>query len=272
MSPSWTSTAIASSSAEAPGVGLRAVVRLTLLVVWSTFAISVWLAGQLLFFWSPAWRRTIRCQVFQRWAHLVLRLLGVHTVVEGTAPARPFLLVSNHLGYLDIVAYAASLPTRFVAKQEVREWPVIGFLAWAMDTIFIDRTALRDTVRVLDQVAAAIDAGDGVTIFAEATSTAGRAVQPFRPALLEWAATTGSPVHYASVSYRTPAGTIPAHLSVCWWGDMTFGHHLVGLAQIPRIDATIRLGAEPIVDPDRKQLAARLHQAVSAQFVPVVME
>jgi 1-acyl-sn-glycerol-3-phosphate acyltransferase len=272
MSLPLTNTAIASSSADTPAVGVRAVVRLTALALWSTFTVGMWLAGQVLFFWSPAWRRTVRRQLFQRWARVVLRLLGVRTVVQGTVPARPFLLVSNHLGYLDIVAYAANLPTRFVAKQEVRGWPVVGFLAWAMDTIFIDRAARRDTKRVLDQVAAAIDAGDGVTIFAEATSTAGQTVLPFRPALLEWGATTGSPVHYASVSYRTPSGTIPAHLSVCWWGDMTFGRHLVRLAQLPRIDATLRLGAEPIVDPDRKQLAARLHQAVSAQFIPVVME
>lgn len=251
---------------------MRAVARLTTLALWATLTTSMLLASRVVLFWSPAWRRAVRRYVFQRSARGVLRLLGVRTVVEGTVPARPFLLVSNHLGYLDIVAYAASLPTRFVAKQEVRGWPVVGFLAWAMDTIFIDRTVRRDTVRVLDQVAAAIDAGDGVTIFAEATSTAGVAVLPFRPALLEWAASTSSPVYYASVSYRTPAGTSPAHLSVCWWGDMTFGRHLLGLAQLPRIDATLRLGAEPIVDPDRKQLAARLHEAVSAQFIPVVME
>ena len=272
MSPASTNTAIASSFAEAPPIGARAVLRLVALALWTTVSISGWLAGQLLCCWSADGRRAVRRQVFQRWARGVLRLLGVRTIVEGNGPIPPFVLVSNHLGYLDIVIYAALLPTRFVAKQEVRTWPVVGFLAWAMDTIFIDRTVRRDTVRVLDRVAQAIREGDGVTIFAEATSTAGQAVLPFRPALLEWAATTGAPVHYASVSYRTPAGAPPAHLSVCWWGEMTFGRHLVGLAQLPRIEATLRLGAEPISDPDRKQLAARLHSAVSAQFIPVVLE
>jgi 1-acyl-sn-glycerol-3-phosphate acyltransferase len=267
-----TTTAIASSSAEVPAVGLRAVVRLTGLALWLLLTMGAVLAIQVALVWWPDGRRICRRNIVRGSARGILWLLGVHTLVEGAAPSRPFLLVSNHLGYLDIVIYAAKLPTRFVAKQEVRGWPVFGFLAWALDTIFIDRTARRDTVRVLDQVATALDAGDGVTIFAEATSTAGQRVLPFRPALLEWAATSGWPVHYASVSYRTPAGAVPAHLSVCWWGEMTFGRHLVGLAQLPRIDATVRLGAEPIADPDRKQLAARLHQAVSAQFIPVVME
>ena len=63
----------------------------------------------------------------------------------------------------------------------------------------------RDAVRVLDDLADALDGGDGVVVFAEATSTAGHTVLPFRPALLEWAARTGHPVHYASIAYRTPA-------------------------------------------------------------------
>lgn len=272
MSLPWTNTATASSSAEGRGTGARAVVRLTGLALWLTLTIGVVLVIQVILCGSTQRRRTARRHLFQRSARGVLWLLGVRTIVEGACPAPPFLLVSNHLGYLDIVVYAAKLPTRFVAKQEVRRWPVIGFLAWAMDTIFIDRTVRRDSVRVLDQLGTAMAAGDGVTLFAEATSSAGQSVLPFKPALLEWAATTSSPVHYGSVSYRTPPGTSPAHLAVCWWGDMTFGRHLIALAQLPRIDATLRLGAEPIMDPDRKQLASRLHQAVSAQFIPVVME
>ncbi len=118
----------------------------------------------------------------------------------------------------------------------------------------------------------AVAGGDGIIVFAEATSSPGNTVLPFRPALLEWAARTGYPVHHASVSYRTPAGSPPAHLSVCWWGDMTLGPHLLGLCRLPRIEATIRFGADPIVERDRKLLAERLQRAVAEQFTPVVRE
>ncbi len=232
---------------------------------------AAWLAGQFLV-WSPAGRRTVRRGVFRRWARGTLHVLGVRLRVDGPVPAAPFVLVSNHLGYLDIVTCAARLPTIFVAKAEVRRWPVVGLLARAMGTIFIDRTASRDTLRVLERITTAVQQGDGVTIFAEATSSAGEAVLPFRPALLAWAATSRTPVHFASLSYRTPPGSPPAHLSVCWWGEMSFGPHLVSLAQLPRIDCTLRVGAEPITDPDRKRLAHRLHRAVSAQFIPVLRE
>ncbi len=139
-----------------------------------------------------------------------------------------------------------------------------------MDTIFVDRNAPRDTIRVMARLEAALAAGDGVVLFAEATSSAGSDVLPFRPALLEWAARHEHPVYHASLSYRTPEGSAPAHLAVCWWGDMTFGSHLVSLAALPRIHATVVFGEEPIQESDRRRLAEQLHQAVRERFVPVV--
>jgi len=214
------------------------------------------------------WRR----QVLRSWGRGLAGVLHLRTVVQGTRPAPPFFLVTNHLSYLDIVALSAVTPGRFVAKQEVRGWPGFGLLAAVGGSIFIDRTAPRDAVRVIDRLSEAVEGGDGVIVFAEATSSAGYTVLPFRPALLEWAARTRYPVHFASVSYRTPAGSPPAHLSVCWWGDMTLGPHLRGLCRLPWIEGTVRFGADPIAEPDRKRLATRLQRAVADQFTPVVTE
>jgi 1-acyl-sn-glycerol-3-phosphate acyltransferase len=265
-----TSTAIASSSVDSPGA--RARLRLSLLSAWTLAGFGAWAAGTLLLLPSSRGRQAVRRAVFRGWSRGVTRLLGVRITVEGAVPQAPFFLVSNHLSYLDIVVYASGMPCRFVAKQEVRDWPVVGFLARAGGTIFIDRTLKRDAVRVLDDLGCAVRDGDGVVVFAEATSTPGNTVLPFRPALLEWAARTGYPVHYASIAYRTPASSPPAHLAVCWWGDMPFARHLVALSRLPRIEATIRYGDAPIAERDRKRLADRLQRAVAAQFTPVVTE
>jgi 1-acyl-sn-glycerol-3-phosphate acyltransferase len=247
-------------------------VRLPLLAAWTATGFVALALGTLLVLPVRAGRRAVRRAALRIWAQGVTLILGVRIRVDGRVPQAPFFLVSNHLSYLDIVVYAARMPCRFVAKREVRRWPVMGFLARAAGTIFIDRTAKRDAVRVLDDLARAVADGDGVVLFAEATSTPGHTVLPFRPALLEWAASTGHPVHYASLAYCTPSGAPPAHLAVCWWGDMTFGKHLVGLADLPYIEATVRPGQAPIVEHDRKRLAGRLHRAVAAQFTPVVTE
>jgi 1-acyl-sn-glycerol-3-phosphate acyltransferase len=268
------SIAIASSSADAAGALSpgRAQLRLVALAGWSAVWFLTWATLTVLTLPWVAARRAVRRGVFRRWAHGVARLVGLSIRVEGTAPSAPFFLVSNHLSYLDIITFAAVIPARFVAKREVRDWPVIGVLAATMATIFVDRTQKRDAIRVLDAIARAVSEGDGVVLFAEATSSAGEVVLPFRSALLEWPARTGQPVYHASVSYRTPAASAPAHLSVCWWGDMTFGSHLVDLCRLPSIEATLRFGETPIAADDRKQLAELLHQAVSARFTPVVLE
>ncbi len=274
MSPRSTSIAIASSSAERAGTGPSwlAGVRLAGLAGWTALWITGWGLLTLLALLPGRPRHWVRRWTFRGWARGAARLLGLRIRVDGSLPEPPFFLVSNHLSYLDIVSYAAMLPVRFVAKREVRGWPAVGLLARAMGTIFIDRTVKRDAIRVLDDLAGAVADGDGILVFAEATSSAGHAVLPFRPALLEWAARTRYPVHYASLGYQTPAASVPAHLSVCWWGEMTFGRHLVALCGLPRIEATIRFGEAPITDADRKRLADRLHQAVSARFTPVALE
>ncbi len=270
MSPSSTTTAIGSSSVDRGS--LRALRRLVLFAAWTLGSLAAVAIGTLLVAPLRPARRVVRRRVLRWWARGTARLLGVRIAVEGAVPDAPFFLVSNHLSYLDIVVYAATMPARFVAKREVRRWPGLGVLARAGGTIFIDREVKRDAVRVLADLSRAVADGDGVVVFAEATSTAGHGVLPFRSALLEWAARSGHPVHYASIGYRTPPEGQPAHRAVCWWGDMPFGGHFLGLCRLPWIETTIRVGATPITESDRKRLADRLHQAVSEQFIPVVME
>lgn len=208
--------------------------------------------------------------IFRALARGIARLLGIKIKLRGTPPRPPFFLVSNHLGYLDVVVMAACLDCIFIAKKDVANWPGVGFLCRQSDTIFIDRDCRRDVVRVNNLIEKALGEGRGVVLFAEGTSTAGASVAPFNPALLHSAARSEFPVSYSAVSYRAAAGETPAHLSVCWWGDMTFTDHLFRLFQLTSIDATLSFGDEPIVQSDRKLLATELWRAVNEQFIPVV--
>jgi 1-acyl-sn-glycerol-3-phosphate acyltransferase len=109
---------------------------------------------------------------------------------------------------------------------------------------------------------ASLDAGVGVVVFPEGTSTDGSGVAPFRTPLFEHAAATGLPVHAAALAFSTPAGSPPAREAVCWWGDMELLPHLAALLRLPSIEARVSFAPEPIVDADRKRLAARLHALV----------
>ena len=114
--------------------------------------------------------------------------------------------------------------------------------------------------------------GLGIVVFPEGTSTKGAEVRRFLPSLLETPARGGHEVSWAAITYATPEGELPAHLSVCWWGDAPFLPHALELAALPRVRARIVFGEERFHSSDRKELAEQLHRAISGGFVPVVDE
>jgi 1-acyl-sn-glycerol-3-phosphate acyltransferase len=203
------------------------------------------------------------------WARLVLRLLDVRFEVSGLPPRPPFLLVANHLSYLDVLVLASRLPSVFVSKAEVRGWPLLGPICTALGTIYIDRGQRRDIPRVMAEIAAALDRGLGVVFFPEGTSSRGDTVAPFKPSLLDLPVRLKRPVHHATLGYRTPPGEPPAHEAVCFAGDVPFARHAWGILELRGIFASVHLDPEPIAEADRKLLAERLRGAILESFEPV---
>ena len=202
------------------------------------------------------------------WAQVMTRILNINIERLGDPPERPFLLVTNHLSYLDVMVLMTLVDAVFIAKREVRGWPMFGPLARIVGTIFIDRDSSRDTLRVAAAMSGALAAGRGVVLFAEGTSSDGSRVLPLRPALLDGAARSGWPVYVASLSYRTGPGDPPAAEVLCWWGDMTFLPHLAGVCRLRRSHARVAFGERPVLAADRRVLAGRLHEALTRSFVP----
>ena len=219
-------------------------------------------------------RRRARWQslMLHRWAQIAAFILGLKIDATRNTLAAPFLLVSNHLSYVDVVVLASQLDCLFVAKKDVERWPIVGSLCRSVGTIFIDRRNRRDLARVNDEIAQALEDGRGVILFAEGTSTKGSSVLPFRSSLLDAAARRGFPVSYAAVNYRVLGDAPPASVSVCWWGDMTFGSHFAGLLRLRRIQSTVSFGSDQIRADDRKVLAKRLWFEVNRLFVPVELD
>jgi 1-acyl-sn-glycerol-3-phosphate acyltransferase len=207
--------------------------------------------------------------VFRHWARWSIRVLGARIEVEGSPPAPPFVLASNHLGYVDIMVLASQIDCVFVSRADVATWPVVGYLVSMVGTIFIDREAKRDIPRVLDLVYENLAHGRGIAIFPEGTTSDGSTVLRFRPALLEAAARSGVPVRCVSLTYRTPAGSAPARVAVCWWGEMTFWAHVLRLFRLPGFVAKVSFAPDSIHEKDRKRLAAAAREIVLRHFEPI---
>lgn len=231
-------------------------------LLWLVGVPVAWLFGEAI----HAWRNWI----FRNWAKAVAMVLSLKITVEGTPPKAPFFLVCNHLSYVDIIALASQLDCVFVAKSEVREWLVIGFLCRSMDMIFINRERRADIPRVLGLIEKAWQKRQGVIVFPEGTSSKGETLLPFKPSLLEPAVKACLPVSYASLTYQTAPDEMPAYLSVCWWGEMTLAPHALNLFRLSEIHAKIVFGGQTFLEDDRKVLAQKLRLAIEQQFTPVI--
>lgn len=249
----------------------RLVSRLLALAGWSLGMFLIWALGAPVMVLAGAlWRWRARVQ--HLWSRGVCRVVGVRLAVEGAPPRGAGLLVANHLSYLDVVVLGALLPCTFVAKRELASWPVLGFLARAMGTLFVERENKRALASLNARLEQRLARGETLVLFPEGTSTRGLDVLPFRTALLAPAVALGAPVAHATLRYATPSGERPASEVVCWWGDMTFGPHALALLRLPHIQASVRFGSEPIAATDRKVLAARLRNAIVERFQPLLHE
>ena len=213
--------------------------------------------------------RRLKRAIMRQWYAGVLAILGVRVEVKGSAPHPPFFLVCNHLSYLDMVILARETGCVFVSRGDVAHWPVIGFMVKSMYIVFIDRQNRRDTARVNQLIEHTMDQGDGIAIFPEARIYRGLAVEPFKSSLIQPAVANGVPVHYATITYRSPEGLPPASKIVGWWRPEPFFAHVFRLARYPGVRAMVRFGEEPLIGEDRKVLAEQLWQAVQTNFVPV---
>lgn len=148
----------------------------------------------------------------RRTARALLGALGVRHAATGPLPARRALVVANHVSWLDVVVLtahlpAAHLPTVLLAKHEVRSWPLIGRLAAAVGTVFIDRTRPRSLPLTVGAVSGVLRDGGLVAAFPEGTTTCGRAGVRLRPALFQAALGAGAAVTPVRIGFALPDGT-----------------------------------------------------------------
>ena len=245
---------------------LRSLTRFVLLLAMMVGTYAVWYVLRFFIPNKQYWRQF----AFERWARMWVRICGINVEVIGTPPKAPFFLVSNHLGYIDIPVIRSVVKGVFVAKHEIDDWTMAGKMVRNMGTIFVNRAKRADIPRAGDQIIEALSRGEGVIVFPEGTSTRGDEVLPFNSSFLEFAARTDTPVSYVSLSYRTPEGEPPPSECVTWWDDTPFLPHLLRMLEVKRFTAVLNFGDEPIINPDRKRLAAELRQKVQESFIPVI--
>lgn len=202
-------------------------------------------------------RKCIRLRMQKFLASSILNFLRCRLTIEGEEPKGPYLLVMNHLSYIDIFVVFKALNASMISKKEVQKWPFVGNVSKQLNTIFLDRNNKRDLLRINQIMEKRLQSGDSIIFFPEGTSSDGTTIQDFKPSLFHYPAQKGVPVYYATLSYRAPKGK-HASESICWWGDMELFPHLTSLIHMPYFEAKLTLSSTPVVHENRKELCKNL--------------
>jgi 1-acyl-sn-glycerol-3-phosphate acyltransferase len=158
----------------------------------------------------PFLSHQMRRQTIQSWSRQTLRMVHLQVAVRGSPPSgqTPTLIVSNHVSWLDICVLHSVAPLRFVAKSDVRGWPMVGFLASGTGTIFIQRGNPLDTVRTNGVIVQALCRGEHVAMFPEGTSTDGSELKPFHASLFQPALEAAAQVVVVALRYVNSDGSV----------------------------------------------------------------
>lgn len=178
--------------------------------------------GILLAIIYPYLNQSRQCHIQKLWSRQLLAIFNIGIQIEGQQPARRedgCLIVANHVSWLDIFVLNAIHPSRFIAKSEVRDWPIIGWLCKRTGTIFIDRGLRQNTSLINTRVSYLLGQGVYVALFPEGTTTDGKQVGHFHSALIQSAINVHAKLCPIALRYQGDDGELST--AAAFTGDTT---------------------------------------------------
>lgn len=222
--------------------------------------------------------KKLRFPGYKAWPHLVHRslcsALNVKVRTFGVPlEGPPTLFVSNHVSWLDILVLGHVIKACFIAKKEMSEWPILGYLSSLQRTIYINREQRSEIAEQRKELQERLHNGDSLILFPEGTTSDGGRMLPFKSSLF---GVTETAMHLqpdeqgriqelmvqpVTLVYKriNNMPTIRSNRpSVAWYGDIEMGSHLRGVLNLLKIEVEVHFH-EPVsrnLFKTRKELSA----------------
>lgn len=228
---------------------------------------GLFLAAVILPVSAPATRR----KLIHWWCRRLLACFNLQVSTSGQLPTsntQGVLFVANHISWSDIHAINSIIPVRFVAKVEIKTWPVFGYLVRQSGTLFINRLRQRDAARVVHLCSHALQFKDNLCVFPEGTTTEGYSVLPFKSSLIQAAISADSWVVPIAIHYPLPTGGI--NVAAAYAGDTSIIESMHAFIKMRAPSVHLHFCA-PIraAHYQRQALAQLAHQHISAALAAV---
>ena len=207
-----------------------------------------------------------RAGITKWWARKLLRILNILLSIHGARPAtdtRKLIVAANHISWVDIFVVNATQPSRFIAKAEIRDWPIAGWLSEKAGTIFIRRTRRSDTAKINEIMHNALAGGATIGFFPEGTTTAGDKLLKFHTSLFEPAVVNAAVIAPAAIRYRTSDGAPSA--AAAFIGELSFAESIAMIISEKSMIAEITFAPQiQAAGLTRRELALRSEAAIAA--------
>lgn len=199
----------------------------------------------------------------QVWSLALLGHIGIALEVRGQPPLLgPVLLVANHISWLDIPVMHAARHCRFVSKSDIKDWPLVGTLATAAGTLYIERSSRRDALRMVHLMRDALLAGEVLAVFPEGTTGDGLSLLPFHANLLQAALSANAPVQPVGLRFIDRISGQPSCAPI-YVGDITLLGSIWRTLSAPPMVAVVHYGEpEQAEGRDRRAWSEQLRSRV----------
>ena len=221
-----------------------------------------------------------RCATRRAWSRMLLACSGLRLEVEQRITQSfdaPMLVVMNHVSWLDIFVLNSVMPATFIAKSEIRQWPLVGWLLMGTDTLFIERANRHAVRHVNHRILERLGRGEHVAFFPEGTTSDGSMVLPFHSSLFAMAVTRTRGGDGSAAIRVAPPRVLPVALRYfqhgrrsdipAYIGEQTFIASVLQILGATGLQVRLHI-PEPMMpagpEISRQMLAQMAHQRVSA--------
>jgi 1-acyl-sn-glycerol-3-phosphate acyltransferase len=200
-----------------------------------------------------------RWKIVSRWTRgftwLMRRILNIKITVEGDAgelESGSYVIISNHLGYLDGIVLGSLFPVIFVSKKEVKSWPLVGWWTTLCGTVFINRQKKGHIPLAVTGISQRLKQGANILLFPEGAATNGERMLPFQTAPLAAPLRSRAIIVPITLAYQSieeqPISAANRDLIYCY-GGMSFGPHFLKLLGLRQVE--VRATIHPKIDCSR---------------------
>jgi len=221
----------------------------------------------------PLSGKSFKSRLIQWWCRNLLAAFNLRVSSHGYIPAKDTRLtttmfVANHISWSDIHAINSIIVLRFIAKTDIQNWPVFGYLVSRANTLFIDRSKKRDAKRTIDVAVQSLQAGDNLCLFPEGTTTDGSILHPFKSSLIQAAIEARASIRPVAIRYPHPEGGV--NIDVAYAGETTLIQSMQKILSqkqpVIELHFLKPITVEDVAKQDRRELTLHIEKLIRQQL------